>query len=82
MDPQVRPLGSLFLPPTCRISAMAASALSRFRQARTTRAPFLARSSAVALPMPVFPPAAGKQEAVKGQTQIWWNQILNSFKLT
>lgn len=35
---------------------MAAWALFRFRQARITLAPLLAKCSAVALPMPVFPP--------------------------
>lgn len=38
------------------MSATAAWALLRFRQARITLAPLLAKCSAVALPMPVFPP--------------------------
>lgn len=38
------------------MSVMAAWALFRFRQARITLAPLLAKCSAVALPMPVLPP--------------------------
>lgn len=64
------------LVPTCCMSLMASWALSRFRQARITRAPFLARCRAVALPMPVLPPAAQTvvQSHIKAAT--WWGQIL------
>lgn len=43
------------------MSLMAAWALLRFRQARITLAPLLARCSAVALPMPLFPPEEQQQ---------------------
>lgn len=46
---------------TCWMSVMAAWALFRFRQARITLAPLLAKCSAVALPMPVFPPGETPQ---------------------
>lgn len=54
-----------FLPcSTCWMSVMAASALFRFRQARITLAPLLAKCRAVAFPMPVFPP---EEETPQGQ---------------
>lgn len=54
---------------TCWMSAMAAWALLRFRQARITLAPLLAKCSAVALPIPVFPPKK-QQLRVRTATQL------------
>lgn len=45
---------------TLRMSKAAASALLLLRQARITRAPLLAKSKAVALPMPVLLPVQEK----------------------
>lgn len=46
---------------------MAAWALLRFRQARITLAPLLAKCSAVALPMPVLPPGEETPQSQNSQ---------------
>lgn len=50
---------------------MAAWALFRFRQARITLAPLLAKWSAVALPMPVLPPGEETPQGKNCHVALW-----------